>query len=427
MITRLRAFAYRLLRRSEQWTKTDMIYFAKSVSWLTLGNGISSVVVFLVAIAYANWLPRETYGTYRYILSIASILGIISLRGHYTAVVQAVARGYEGTLQAANRARLAWSSIGSGVAILIALYYQWLHNYPLAVGMVLVALFLPWLESFTTFDALLQGRKNFSASARYQIIGRLINGTLTIITLFLTDNLYIVTLTYLVSWAGIRLFQHWYVMRHHQPNNLVDAPSLRFGFHLSINGVISSIANYLDQLLIFNLLGPIQLAVYSFALKPADQLKSILRLVGDVALPKFASKKQQNVGAQILKKALLFGAAIAVIVAIYIIAAPWLFTLFFPQYQDATFYSQLIAISLLSSPLFLIISYFQSRKMLKEIYTFNTSVAVIQIAMTLILIPLYGVFGAVIAKLLSRFVNLAVSLILVKRAISTPDDAARDA
>ena len=73
--------AYNLLRWSEKWTKTDMIYLARGGFWLTLGQVISSLSAFLLAIAFANLLPKETYGEYKYILSIASILAIPTLTG----------------------------------------------------------------------------------------------------------------------------------------------------------------------------------------------------------------------------------------------------------------------------------------------------------------------------------------------------------
>ena len=69
MINFIKEKIYKLLRKSEKWTHTDMIYLAKGGFWLTLGQIISSVSSFALAVAFANFLPKEVYGNYKYIIS----------------------------------------------------------------------------------------------------------------------------------------------------------------------------------------------------------------------------------------------------------------------------------------------------------------------------------------------------------------------
>ena len=95
---------YRLLRRSERHTKTDMVYLASGGFWLTVGQIISSAATFGLAIAFANLLPKETYGTYKFVLSIAGILTIFTLPGMVTSLTQAVARNFEGSVILALKA-----------------------------------------------------------------------------------------------------------------------------------------------------------------------------------------------------------------------------------------------------------------------------------------------------------------------------------
>ena len=92
MIGKIKTKIYKLLRWSEKYTKTDMVYLAKGASWLTSGQIISSFAIVLLAIAFANLIPRETYGTYKYVISVVGALSIFTLPGINTAVVQAVAR-----------------------------------------------------------------------------------------------------------------------------------------------------------------------------------------------------------------------------------------------------------------------------------------------------------------------------------------------
>src|SRR5689334_12787395 len=77
----LMARAERLLRWSERYMKTDMVYLAKGSFWLTLGQVAASASGLLLVIGFANLLPKEVYGTYKLILSLAGIIASFSLTG----------------------------------------------------------------------------------------------------------------------------------------------------------------------------------------------------------------------------------------------------------------------------------------------------------------------------------------------------------
>ena len=47
MIDKIKNKTYKLLRKSEKYTKTDMVYLTKGGFWLTLGQIISSTSAFL--------------------------------------------------------------------------------------------------------------------------------------------------------------------------------------------------------------------------------------------------------------------------------------------------------------------------------------------------------------------------------------------
>jgi len=69
------------LRWSEKYTKLDMVYLTKGGFWMTLSQVSSNMLSLLLVIAFANLLPKETYGLYRYILSLAGMLNSLSLTG----------------------------------------------------------------------------------------------------------------------------------------------------------------------------------------------------------------------------------------------------------------------------------------------------------------------------------------------------------
>src|SRR3989338_6258286 len=113
MVKILKVKTYNFLRWTEKWLKTDMVYLTKGGFWLTAGQLFSSLSAFLLSIAFANLLPRETYGTYKYVLSIASLLSIPTLSGMTTSLAQAVAGCYDGSFIPALKARIKWGLFGA--------------------------------------------------------------------------------------------------------------------------------------------------------------------------------------------------------------------------------------------------------------------------------------------------------------------------
>ena len=58
----LKQTIFRMLRWSERFTKTDMVYLAKGSFWMMAKQVGVSIISFGLAIAFANLLPQETYG-----------------------------------------------------------------------------------------------------------------------------------------------------------------------------------------------------------------------------------------------------------------------------------------------------------------------------------------------------------------------------
>src|SRR3990167_8528791 len=120
---------YNFLRWTETYTKTDMLYLTKGSFWLLSGQGIGMVVSLVLAIAFANLIDPESYGNYKYVLSLAGIIGAFSLSELGTAVLRAIARGHEGTLQHAYHLSILWST---GMVLISASgggYYLFHGNY----------------------------------------------------------------------------------------------------------------------------------------------------------------------------------------------------------------------------------------------------------------------------------------------------------
>ena len=72
------------------YTKTDMVYLASGGFWAVFSQLVVSFGTFLLAIAFAHFVSKEAYGEYKYILSIAGILGTFTLNGLATPLIKSL-------------------------------------------------------------------------------------------------------------------------------------------------------------------------------------------------------------------------------------------------------------------------------------------------------------------------------------------------
>ncbi len=415
MLQRIRSFFYRLLRKSERLTKTDMVYLAKGGFWLTISRLFSILLSILLSIALANLLPKESYGVYRYILSVASVLAVVSLSGLNTAITRSVAQGAEAVVKSGFKYRLQWGFVASFFSACISGYYHLSGSTTLTLSFLIVAVFLPLMEASTVSEAFLLGKKNFSLASRCGMLSKFFTIITLVATIFFTKNVILIVFSYFFSWTVIRLLIYTYTLKKYSLNSSNDPDALSFGKHLTISSVIATIADYIDRLLLFTYLGPVELAVYSFALAPNDHIKGFLKNINVLALPKFSEKSPAQLKYSIKKKTILLLIFSLIVSLIFIFTAPFIYSLLFPQYLESVLYFQILISSLFTLPfLWLITSIFQSQKMTKAIYQSQILTSIFQIITTTILILYLGLLGAVIARVLHRVVSLIIKAALLK-------------
>ncbi len=411
MIQRIKSKIYKLILRSEKYTKTDMVYLTKGGYWLTIEKIVSSISAFLLAIAFANLFPAEIYGSYKYILSIISVITILTLPGTGNAVIQAVARGKEGSFLTAFKAKIKWGTLASIGSLGVAGYYWINNNLILAISLLIAAIFLPFMDSFNIYNSFLSGKKLFDISAKFQIISQIIYIFSIITTLFLTRNIFIVLLVYFFSLTISRLIFFKITFRKFKPNQKHDSKIISYAKHLSLLNVFNVLAEQLDKILIFHYFGAAQVAIYYFAIAIPVQIKSPLKYIGRLGYPKFAQRSLLEIKKSIWRKIFLFGLLRIFIVIIYILTAPFIFNLFFPAYKDAVIYSQVFSLSLMV-PTGILSYALTAHKKVKELYILKITSSLVLITTLFIGVIYYGIWGAVSARIIYLFfVGITVAVL----------------
>lgn len=407
---------YTLLRWSEKYTKTDMIYLSKGGFWLTFGQIIASGSALLLSIAFANLLPKESYGNYRYILSLFSIFIIFSLSGTNTSIIQAVANGFEGSFWKIFKTKIKWSLLGSLISISTAIYYILQKNYNLGYALIIIAVCLPFFESSNLYQSLLHGRKNFKMATILVNYTSIISLLIMLCTLLITDNILLVLISYLGSQISLQLLFTWLTLKKNPLNQKSDGTALTFGIHLSLMDIFKTVAGQIDKILIFHYLGAGNLALYAFIIAPISHSKSFILNLKSLALPKLSQSNTQEVIKHLPEKIRRLEFIVLLFIILYIILAPILFKILFPQYIEAVPYSQIYAITLLFLPRSLLSTLMVAKVKQKELYSIRFLAPLWKIIILFIALKYWGLWGMVFGTILSELGQYFLYNYFYKRA-----------
>lgn len=394
------------LNRASDFLGTNIAYTLKGGSALTLNNFISVAANLILVFFFARLLPKEVYGTYSYILAWISVLGIFALPGMDMAVMQSVARGFESSLVLGLKKKIRYGILGTLAALIIGGYYLYNGNQILATIFFISAIFIPFLSSFQIYYAYLVGKKEFKTLAFYGITGQIFTALVLIAAIYLTHNIvYIVSAYIFANILPSIVFFIKTKIKAAKTEARQDAGITTYAKHLSLINVISIITPYIDQFLAFHFLGPANLATYAFATAPPEQIKGLFKGMSDLALPKFSERSEEELKKTMTRKIVIWSVFVALVVGIYIVLAPLFYKIIFPRYIDAVFLSQIFALSLLSAPPALIVGALSAHKKVKKLYLFNIVSPIFQILAMVILTPLYGLMGLVVARVIGRTFN----------------------
>ena len=412
---RLKHYTYSLLRKSEKYTKTDMVYLVKSGFWMNLSYISNSIFAFLLTVAFAKLLSKEVFGTYQFILSIGTMIGSLTLTGMNNAVIQAVARGYEGTVKRSIPVQLKYNIVATIAALGVAIYYWMNSNQQLALGILVIGILTPVFNTYNTYTALLTGKKDFYSGFKFSLALNLPYFiTMGSCLFFLNDPLMLVLINLGVN-TLVTFILYKVAIRIYRPNDQHDPSAISLGKHLSIAGIISAIANQADTVLIFHYLGTVPLAIYAFASTIPEKAYGILKSVSMMAFPKLSERSHAELKSTVVSKSMRLAGLNIMMSAIYIACAPLIFYIFFPNYSSAIIYSQGYACALIFSTLTnMSVTVLTAMQATKEIYAYNIVSPIINISLMAGLIMPLGLWGLILARGIGGALSFIFSLILIK-------------
>ncbi len=403
---------YSLLRKSEKFFKTDMVYLAKGGGWLTLGQIFSTISGLLLAIAFANLIPKEIYGSYKYVLSIVGILSAFSLTGMGTSIIQSVSRGIEGVLKYSFWENIKWSTLIIISSFVGFIYYYTKGEISLAFSLLIASVTYPIIQSAAFYRPFLIGKKEFKTSALLEISRNATHSVFLFLTILLTNNLIIIVIVYSLSYMTTALLSYLFTIKKYKPNLLIDNKNLNFGKHLSLMNILGVVSRNIENILLFHYFGASQLAIYLFATALPRQFTFIKKSLGLLVLPKLNDKSILELKKILPAKALRLLFVLIPINISYILISPYIYKFLFPQYMESIIYSQVFSLFILFFPILFFTQALLSHSKKKYLYIINTTTPIIRIILLLVLLPVFGIWGAVLSFIFTGFFSLVMSIYL---------------
>lgn len=398
-----------LLRRTEKYTKTDMVYLASGNFWLLSGRVAAIATGLVLTYVLGNYLAPEQFGTYKYVLAMAAFFGAFTLGGMGTAIARSLAKGQRDIMAGAIRSGFLWSVPASVCAFGLSVYYFVMDNQTLGTGVLLIALTMPLFTTTGYFKSVLLGLQDFRGLALIGI-GRSLFPVGAIVTVLLTtSNILAVIVTYFIANVLADYAASSFALRRHRLSRKGDPrtadQTVAYAKHMSAMGVVSQASGTLDQLLLWHFASPAALAVYAFALAPVRELRSLADNMYTLVFPKYATKTVDEMKRSAPLRMLQIFVVSASAALLYILAAPALFQYLLPQYTNAVFASQLLALGLLLQPRGIVdvMLYAEGNVRIRYVVVFAT-LAVKLIAWGA-LIPTFGMMGAVAGLLIAEIAS----------------------
>lgn len=418
MLSPLKHRVSSLLRWSERYTHLDMVYFASGSFWGMFGQVVSSILAFGLTLVFANYLSQEVYGTYRYLLSLAGLLNVVTLTGMSQAVAQAVAVGKEGVFRISVRYQLKWNLLLMLILVLLGSYYFLQENFEYTGALFILAVTTPLSAAFNTWGAYLGAKREFRLITLYGIGSTLIYAGGMLAAVFWSGASFVLVAAYATTTTLANILFYFLTVKRFNPPLETDGhatETFRFGRHLTFVGLMGPIAGQIDKIILNHFWGAAPLAVYAIATAVPDRIIPLFKKVVDVGFPKVAMKTPQEIDETFylrIGQGLLAGFVIG---GAWAVVAPYFFTYLMPQYLEAIPYAQLLGLTFIFAlPNRYVTVLLNSQKMIRRIYANSSIVNILRISLYLVLGIQGGVLGLIWAQIATMSVGLLINVVVWK-------------
>lgn len=393
----------RIMSAATRRLKIDVRYFAKSSTILTLHYALSVMSGLITGYLVARLLTPTEYGGYRFGLSVAGVISLITLPSLETAIAREVAAQRS---NAALRFTLLWNAAMCAVGALILLglipvlgvWWDQARLAPLFLAMAV--LFVPLQLGATFFSGIITGEGKFRSLLWVKIISTGLVVACLPLVLATTHSLpaiYAVA----IGLPGLVVLAALILELRRFRSTEQSWRVLRYGTLLSLNTIPVSIASQLDNFVIAGLFGLKQVALFQVSILVPEQVKAWFKSLLPASFSRLATMDDTPKNRRRLLLVVTGMMMIVTIgVAVYALIAPWLCAWLFPNYplSDLVWLSRLSAVTLIAVPALLLSQYLEAHGRIRDLQIANWGSMIVFVISLLSLTPTIGLSGAIIAR-----------------------------
>ena len=388
----------------------DLKPHTPNIFWSNLNQGITTAAALALSIVFTRLGSMELYGQYLFVLAMFGLFSIISIPGVRTVIFRTTSQGHEGVYRKATKFSFLLSLLGIPLLVATGVFFYLFKTKILGTSLIVFALFFPFVESLQNWMLFLKGRSEFRKLAFYNLIKILISLIAVTLSIIFTKNIIVILAAYFLVNSGFNILYHFQSVRLLR-NDKLDHDWKKQSYALTIMGLSSIIFGRVDVVLIGSLLTFEQVAIYGLVMKFADVFFSVIKSTMEAIVPNLYQSKKITI--RFFYK-FFFLSFLVPIILYPVIKYPVLFL--YPQRcSDVVGFSKVYLAIIPFYFLNLVVTYFMIKyKLNKEINIGRIISMIAVVVFYAILIPLYGIWGGVIASMLYFITQLLVNLFLLK-------------
>ncbi|MDQ1281876.1 MAG: hypothetical protein QG630_227 [Patescibacteria group bacterium] len=401
--------------------------------WLLLQQLIIAPMSLLTTVLLAHILSIESYGYYKYILSMYGIISIFSFVGIYNITMMNIQRGQDNFFKLGFKYKKILRWIPTIISLGVASYYFYMGNNFLAVFFLINIFSYLIVETYDFYLVALQGRGDFKSNAILGISYYFVSFFPPIITAYFTQNLYLIFITMYLCQGLFRIFAFQYVKNKLLSNsNKEDYKDISQGkikewkkesLSSSFNNGLNIVGANVSGVVVFNRLGAADNAVYSLALALVDFVSGIiistfsksLLILSRMTRDKLGDNKKIDYIKSLFKKYFVLSLLATVC---SIIALPWIYKFLFAKYLFSYKYAVVYSISLLALTFYPSTQFFMEKRNFKVINTVQIISLLLNFISVFFAAMYFGVWGAILITIIIKILtNLIYTLLMYNKVI----------
>jgi len=399
--------------------KTDNLSIRHIVSKgfiISTGRVVALIASFAVVTVMGRYVPREVIGTYNFVIATLAIISISTFPGMNSAIIRAVAKGYDGTVRRVMQISRQGGMIGSLITVCVGIFFLVTHSTTLGLTFIVAAPFISLTDTFHLFTMnYWQGKHQFIKSSATLAGYYVLLALFSIPVFFLSHSVTVIVLWVLMSQtiAGLLVFQSI----RSRIGGEVDEVSVALGRHITVMQALNIISANMDRIAAWWLVGPAMTAVYTFASTPIAKAQQLVPF-GVLSLTHLSTQSfTYETKRYVMWRALSLFALTIPIVGVAIICAPWLYKILFPLFPESAHYFQILSLGLLFTPRHIFKSALIAFHKTRALYASEITSFIFKIILLCVLGFMYGLLGIVVtyvAMAIFDFCSLCAVFLLSK-------------